>query len=419
MQSEGVDDDDDDDENEVEDFKNIDAAAGGSATENYINPSNPMPVVKSGNRIEYIDKNGASNNMTVINRAGKVGGKYGHCYNIQNQQGEGTCIDLLRDFHKWRKVPDSKEILSCSLSDREYQAKLAEHDNWVSNNVYVKVNDCGQSTISLRWVVTEKMKNNVPVVKAHLVARGFEEDLFHRTDSPTCSKDSLMLSLALMASYGWQSHSIDIKCAFLQGKEIECNVYMRPPKEFDDGYLWKLNKNVYGLNDAARAWYSKLKYVLMNLGMQISQLDPALFFWWRGNVLSGIMCVHVDDILLGGTSDFFANIVAPMKEQLTVGTSHDGEFFKYIGVNITQKDGIIGLHQNDYVDSLEKIGLTRAHASRRLDKLGKRELHDYRALVGQINWLGTQTRSDISFDVCELSAVLNAATVDDVLRVKK
>ena len=88
-----------------------------------------------------------------------------------------------------------------------------------------------------------------------------------------------------------------------------------------------------------------------------------------------------------------------MKEQLTVGTSCDGDFFKYIGVNVVQKDGIIGLHQNDYVDSLEAIGLTQARASRRLDKLGKRELHDFRALVGQLNWLGTQTRPDISFDV--------------------
>ena len=43
----------------------------------------------------------------------------------------------------------------------------------------------------------------------------------------------------------------------------------------------------------------------------------------------------------------------------------------------------------------------------------------YLSLVGQLNWLGTQTRPDISFDVCELSTVLNAATVDDVLRVNK
>ena len=279
--------------------------------------------------------------------------------------------------------------------------------------------DCGQTTVSLRWVTTEKMKNTIPHVKARLVARGFEEDLLNRTDSPTCSKDSLMLALALIVSFGWQCHSIDVKSAFLQGNKIERDLFVKPPKEFDDGCLWKLKKNVYGLNDAARAWYSRLKEVLLGLGMQISRLDPALFFWRRKNVLSGIMCVHVDDILWAGTPEFFTTIVEAMKEKLTIGTSNDGKSFKYIGVNIVQKNDVLGLHQNDYVDSLEEIDLTQARASRRLDHLGKRELQDYRALVGQLNWLGTQTRPDVAYDVCELSTVLNVATVDDVLRANK
>ncbi|CAL4061145.1 unnamed protein product [Meganyctiphanes norvegica] len=129
----------------------------------------------------------------------------------------------------------------------------------------------------------------------------------------------------------------------------------------------EVEKNVYGLNDAARAWYSRLKDCLLGLGMRVSRLDPALFFWRRKNVLSGVMCVHVDDILWAGTEEFFTTIVADMKDNLTIGTSNDGKSFKYIGVNIAQEDGVLGLHQNDYVDSLEEIGLSRARASRRLD----------------------------------------------------
>ena len=429
-------DDDDDDEVDVDssedmvDVDNVDENFGGagdvtendeirSTTDRYICPSRDMPAVKAGSRIEYVDQDGESNVVKVVSRAGKAGGKYKHCYNIQNQHGGGECVDLFRNVQKWRQIPDNEEILSCSSGDREYQAKLAEHDNWISNNVYDKVQDCGQTPVSLRWVITEKIKNMVPEVKARLVARGFEEDLFNRTDSPTCSKDSLRLSLALMVSFGWQCHSIDVKSAFLQGNKIKRDVYVRPPKEFDDGYLWKLKKNVYGLNDAARAWYSRLKDVLLGLGMRVSRLDPALFFWRRKNVLSGVMCVHVDDILWAGTEEFFTTIVAAMKDNLTIGTSNDGKSFKYIGVNIVQEDGVLGLHQNDYVDSLEEIGLKRARASRRLDHLGQGELQSYRALVGQLNWLGTQTRPDVAFDVCELSTVLNVATVDDVLRANK
>ena len=431
MRITSVDDDDDVDVYEDNaDVDNVDENVSGDtcANENsdicnntgtYFSPSKDMPAVKAGSRIEYVNQDGKSNIVKIVNRAGKVGGKYNHCYNIQNPQGGGECIDLLRDVQKWRHISDNEEILSCSSGDRVYQAKLAEHDNWIANDVYDKVKDSGQTTVSLRWVTTEKMKNTIPHVKARLVARGFEEDLLNRTDSPTCSKDSLMLALALIVSFGWQCHSIDVKSAFLQGNKIERDLFVKPPKEFDDGCLWKLKKNVYGLNDAARAWYSRLKEVLLGLGMQISRLDPALFFWRRKNVLSGIMCVHVDDILWAGTPEFFTTIVEAMKEKLTIGTSNDGKSFKYIGVNIVQKNGVLGLHQNDYVDSLEEIDLTQARASRRLDHLGKRELQDYRALVGQLNWLGTQTRPDVAFDVCELSTVLNVATVDDVLRANK
>ena len=43
---------------------------------------------------------------------------------------------------------------------------------------------CGESVISCTWVITEKFKEQLRVVKARLVARGFEEDSRQfRTDS--------------------------------------------------------------------------------------------------------------------------------------------------------------------------------------------------------------------------------------------
>ena len=68
----------------------------------------------------------------------------------------------------------------------------------------------------------------------------------------------------------------------MQGKPIERNVFVCPPKEFNDGQLWKLKKNVYGLNDAAKAWYWKLRELLLSLGMKISSLDSAVFLLDQG-----------------------------------------------------------------------------------------------------------------------------------------
>ena len=70
------------------------------------------------------------------------------------------------------------------------------------------------------------------MVKARL-ARGFEEtDLKDiRKDSPTCGKDSLRLSLTILASKHWKISSLDIKAAFLQGKEITEKSFLFPQQE--------------------------------------------------------------------------------------------------------------------------------------------------------------------------------------------
>ena len=51
--------------------------------------------------------------------------------------------------------------------------------------------------------------------------------------------------------------------------------------------------------------------------------------------------------------------------------------------------------------------------------LTEEETKQYRGIVGQLNWISTQTRPDISFDVCELSSVFDEAKVDDLLRANK
>ena len=118
----------------------------------------------------------------------------------------------------------------------------------------------GQVTVSGRWIISEKMVEGVPTIKAKLVARRFEEDSSDiKTDSPTCCEEALRPALSIIVSEGWRCHTIDIKAAFLQGNKIEWDIYLRPPVEFYNGTLWKLKKIVYGLNDAARAWYMSKK----------------------------------------------------------------------------------------------------------------------------------------------------------------
>ena len=97
------------------------------------------------------------------------------------------------------------------------EAKLSELDNWKSFEVMDEVKDLGQKTISTRWVISEKeISEQAKIVKARLVVRGFEEDEILQVDSPTVSKTTFRLALAIAANEGWCPESIDIKPRALQ-----------------------------------------------------------------------------------------------------------------------------------------------------------------------------------------------------------
>ena len=69
------------------------------------------------------------------------------------------------------------------------------------------------------------------------------------TDSPTCSRETLRLLIALTVQHNSELPAIDIKIAILQGKPIT-DVYVIPLKEANTSYIWKLKRCVYGLVDA-------------------------------------------------------------------------------------------------------------------------------------------------------------------------
>ena len=124
-----------------------------------------------------------------------------------------------------------------------------------------------------------------------------------RKDSPTCGKDSLRLCLTLLATMGWQINSLDVKAAFLQGSPIEREVFIIPPREADTNKVWKLKKTVYGLADASRTWYLRVREELEKFGVLVSRYDEAIFFWHTESGLEGLICCHVDDFFMGRNNE--------------------------------------------------------------------------------------------------------------------
>ena len=129
------------------------------------------------------------------------------------------------------------------------EAKKIELEKLKSFGVYQEVDDEGQERISTTWVPWNKGNE----VRARIVARGYEQDKELSKDSPTVAKSTIRILLTLAASKNWEIQIMDIKSAFLQGKDISRDVYISPPKESDTpkGKIWKLKKTLYGLIDAA------------------------------------------------------------------------------------------------------------------------------------------------------------------------
>jgi transposase InsO family protein len=339
----------------------------------------------------------------VLSRGGKATGKNWAYLNVQEENKDSPSgIDFKKDVQNWHLSENTKEVHSVFVPSARHSedevlcAMKKELDNWQQFNVFERVPYCGQKLMSTRWVITEKESGDERTVKARLVVRGFEEETPVQSDSPTVHKESLRLFLAAAATLGNDIHSIDIKAAFLQGQVIDRVIYVQPPKECesDTSVVWKLNKCVYGLVDASRNWFLSVKKELQLLHCEESKLDPALFYWHQGDKLDGLFLMHVDDFLWAGSDRFKQDVILPLRMKFHCGKELDCSF-RYIGLDIEQTDGQIYLSQKDYTEEIKQVD---------------RDIHPndvknniYPEIVGQLHWIATQSRPDLSFDVLDLA----------------
>lgn len=311
---------------------------------------------------------------------------------------------------------------SCEQKSAFQQPKLEEIQKWRDMHVFDEVPDCGQKTISTRWVCTRKIKGGQVVHKARLVARGFEENTSQlKTDSPTCAKESFKLLLTIIASNSWKLHSLDVKSAFLQGIPINREVFIKPPKEAETSLLWKLLICVYGLADAGRHWYLKVLQVLLSLDVKQSKYDQALFMWYHDGILCGIMACHVDDFIFGGTELFHQTIIDQVRSLFIIGME-ENTTMKFLGLQIDQtSDGIV-LSTKSYAMSLSVLDkeICNALSCKGKSEFSSDEVKAIKQLSGQINWLVTQARPDIAYEGCIIGNSLtsgNSAVFSSINKV--
>lgn len=95
-------------------------------------------------------------------------------------------------------------------------------------------------------------------------------------------------------------HQIDIQIVFLNGNLSE-EVYMLQPPGFLHpslpNHICKLNKAIYCLKQAPRAWFSNLSGKLLEIGFTTSRADSFLYTF-LSNSLTMYVLIYMDDIII-------------------------------------------------------------------------------------------------------------------------
>ncbi|GKE41569.1 putative ribonuclease H-like domain-containing protein [Tanacetum coccineum] len=142
--------------------------------------------------------------------------------------------------------------------------------------------------------------------KARLVAQGYiqEEGIdYDEVFAPVARIEAIRLFLAYASFKDFVVYQMDVKSAFLYGK-IEEEVYVCQPPGFEDPDFPDrvyVEKALYGLHQAPRAWYETLSTYLLNNGFQKGKIDKTSFIR-RDKCDILLVQVYVDDIIFGSTN---------------------------------------------------------------------------------------------------------------------
>ena len=229
-----------------------------------------------------------------------------------------------------------------------------------------------------------------------------------RSDSPTVGKETLKLALTIAANEGFVVKSGDIKSAYLQGMDIEREIYVKPPLQAGlSGKLWLLKKGAYGIADGGRLFNLRLVKELTDLGMHQVHADGTLFSYVKDGKLHGLIVSHVDDLLIMGNSKFEMDIEKKLSGTF-IFSKIENKSFKYCGCQISVEDnGDILLDQNKYVETLKEIKEENDDEDR---ELSAPEVKILRGKIGEILWVSLMTRPDLAFDVNRIASEVPKAT---------
>ncbi|GKE46641.1 putative ribonuclease H-like domain-containing protein [Tanacetum coccineum] len=175
--------------------------------------------------------------------------------------------------------------------------------------------------------------------------------------------------------------------------------------------VYKVEKALYGLHQAPKAWYETLSTYLLENRFRRGTIYKTLFIKKIKNDIL-LVQVYVDDIIFGSTKKSLSTEFEQlMHKRFQMSSMRELTFF--LGLQVEQRKDDIFLSQDKYVsDILKKFGFSsvktastpmETHKPLSKDSDGINvDVHLYRSMIGSLMYL-TSSRPDIMFVVCACS----------------
>nr|GEZ63468.1 putative ribonuclease H-like domain-containing protein [Tanacetum cinerariifolium] len=215
---------------------------------------------------------------------------------------------------------EPKKIVDALKNPSWVEAIQEELLQFKIQNVWILV-DCpkGIRPIGTKWVLKNKKDEWGIVIrnKARVVTQGHtqEEGIAYEEVFELVTRiEAIRLFLANASFMGFTLYQMDVKSAFLYGI-IDEEVYVMQPLGFQDpkfpDRVCKVDKAMYGLHQAPRAWYGILSKYLLENGFQRGTINHTLF-----------IRKHRGDFLLVQVLDIMFAVCACARHQVTPKECH-------------------------------------------------------------------------------------------------
>jgi hypothetical protein len=276
------------------------------------------------------------------------------------------------------------------------------------------------------------------------VAKGYSQLYgidYTETFAPVVRFSSLRAILAIAAAADYEIHQMDVKTAFLNG-DLDEDICMQQPDGYRAGgqqanYVCKLNKSLYGLKQAGRAWNKKMHTALVELSFTSLHSDSCVYIQRNSGAVMYVL-VYVDDLLLV-TNDTarLTNTKAALSSRFDMKDMGEAHFILGVQIRRDRAKRQLFLSQAEYIRTvLERFGMQdcrptatpMATGTKLLkaaptvnDASGAQDMANvpYSSAVGALMYAALATRPDIAHAVTALCQFMAEPTITHWLAAKR